>query len=261
MRIIFIFTFFTICLSTVSYASDLKIRIGFNSNSSFPYITGSGDKLASPPGVSVEIVGHVMREMGYDVEFIRVPGLRVLKMLQENALDAAFLFSHSKEREEFGVYPAGIKDGDFEARLATLSYSIFKSENSSLSWDGKSFSNLERPIGANTGYSIVKILRSAGVEVEEAMSTQRNIKKLLNRRIDGLADQDVVVEAHIKLLKVSGIVKLEPPIVTKNYYLIFSHKFAEEHKGDVEDIWQMIGENRDAMTEELLPKYSLMLDQ
>ena len=259
MRFLFSTVSIFLLFFSTALAENAKIKVGFTSNASFPHIIGDSDTVSSPPGISVEIVEHVMQQAGYEVEFIRVPGLRVLKMLEENKLDAAFLFSYSKEREKFGVYPDGASIGSSNAKLTTLSYTLFKLAQSELSWDGVQLYNQHRPIGANTGYSIVKLLRSRGVDVEEASTTNRNIKKLLARRIDALADQDIVVESYLKSQNIDNVVKLDVPIVTKDYYLIFGHQFAKENTVRTKKIWQLIEENRAQMVEVLLPKYAELL--
>ncbi len=92
-----------------SDASHLKLRIGYNENSSYPHFLGNGPLPASPPGLSVDIIEFIADELSFEIEFVRMPGRRVLHELKANRLDAAFIFSFKPERQQFGVYPmAGV---------------------------------------------------------------------------------------------------------------------------------------------------------
>ncbi len=241
--------------SSISYASHLKLRIGYNENSSYPYFLGSGALPAHPPGISVDIIQIIANQLSFDIEFVRMPGRRVLHELKANRLDAAFIFSFKPERQKFGVFPMIGGTPDSERRLAVLSYVLYKSRGSDLDWDGKSFKNLRGAIGANAGYSIVGDLRKNNVTIEEAKSTSNNFAKLRNARIIGVADQEVVADAYLRKNDFHDVDKVPLPITTKDYFMIFSHKFSNEHPDIRDKIWQVIAEKRDELTEQLIPKY------
>ncbi|WP_419902410.1 substrate-binding periplasmic protein [Kiloniella sp.] len=238
-----------------SYASHLKLRIGYNENSSYPHFLEVGPLPATPPGLSVDIIKIIADELEFDIEFVRLPGRRVLHELKANRLDAAFIFSFKPERQQFGVYPMIGETPDSERRLAVLSYVLYKNQGSDLNWNGEIFENLRGAIGANAGYSIVADLRKKGVIVEEAKSTSNNFAKLRSSRVVAVADQEVVADAYLRKNKLNGVVKLLKPLVTKDYFLIFSHKFSSEHSETKDAVWNAIAEKRDELTEQLIPKY------
>lgn len=241
--------------STAANASDGAIRIGYNSSPSFPHIIGKGTLPADPPGLSVEIIEHIGEELGLDIEFVRMPGLRVLNTLKANNLDAAFLFSYKPEREDFGVYPMLDQTPDNNMRLSTLTYALYRQIGSPLKWDGERLLNFDRPVGANIGYSIVDFLRKKNIEVEEARDTSTNIKKLQRGRVSAIADQDVVVDAFLRMNDIADVEKIYPPLISKAYFLIFSHDFAENQPQIMRKMWQLISDKRESLTHDLSPKY------
>ncbi|WP_162937996.1 ABC transporter substrate-binding protein [Kiloniella sp. EL199] len=241
--------------SFTAEADQAKLRIGYNENSSYPYFLGEGGKPATPPGVSIDILNKVASDLDFDIEYIRRPGRRILKELKENNLDAAFIFSYKLQREEFGVYPMKNGKPDGERRLAVLSYVLYKMADSKLEWDGENFLNLEGAIGANSGYSIVADLRKKGIKVEEARSPKNNFTKLKRGRIDGVADQGIVADAYLRKNNLDDIVKVSPPIATKDYFLIFSHEFSKSNPDLRDKIWQAIAENREELSEQFMPRY------
>ncbi len=238
-----------------SVADPLRLRIGYNENSSYPHFLGTGPKPASPPGVSLDILNKIANDLDFEIEYIRRPGRRILHELKENQLDAAFIFSYKPERQEFGVFP--MKDGkpDGDKRLTVLSYVLYKRAGSELDWDGEKFVNLRGVIGANSGYSIVKDLKRKGVMVEEARSTKNNFTKLRSGRIDGVADQGIVADAYIHKNSFSDVVKISQPIATKDYFLIFSHEFSQKEPDLRNEIWDEISEHRDELSDQFMPRY------
>ncbi|MEH6632745.1 MAG: transporter substrate-binding domain-containing protein [Halopseudomonas aestusnigri] len=240
---------------TTSDASQLKLRIGYNENSSYPHFLGNGPLPANPPGLSIDIIEFIADELSFDIEFLRMPGRRVLHELKANRLDAAFIFSFKHERQEFGVYPMAGAAPDSNRRLAVLTYVLYKPAGSDLNWTGERFENLRGAIGANAGYSIVADLRKRGVLVEEAKSTLNNFTKLRNGRIEAVADQEIVADAYLKKNNLNGVEKNQNPLVTKDYFMIFSHKFSNTHPEMRDKVWQLIAEKRDELTEQFIPKY------
>ena len=240
---------------SIGHASHLKLRIGYNENSSYPHFLGSGALPTNPPGISVDIIQIIANQLLFDIEFVRMPGRRVLHELKANRLDAAFIFSFKPERQEFGVFPMIGDIPDSERRLAVLSYVLYTPRGSNLDWDGKSFKNLSGAIGANAGYSIVGDLRKKNVIIEEAKSTSNNFAKLKNGRVVGVADQEVVADAYLSKHDFTDIQKIPRPLATKDYFMIFSRKFSSEHPDIRDKIWQVIADKRDELTEQLIPKY------
>ncbi|WP_052741999.1 substrate-binding periplasmic protein [Kiloniella litopenaei] len=238
-----------------SMAEKVTLRIGYNVNSSYPHFLGSGLEPASPPGVSLDILNQISRKLNFNIKYIRRPGRRILHELKENNLDAAFIFSYKPEREEFGVFPKKNNKPDGDKRLAVLSYFLYTVEGRNLGWDGHKFTNLQGVIGANSGYSIVKDLKNRGIKVEEARSTRNNFTKLKNGRIDGVADQGIVADAYIHKNKINNIVKINKPIATKDYFLIFSHVFSDQNPTLRDKIWDEISEHRDELSKKFMPRY------
>ncbi len=234
---------------------DSIIRLVFSDIEAFPIQMGNGESIADPPGIVVEIISQAAKELGLNIKIERRPNLRVLAELEEGTADGAFSFSFKEERLKNGQYP--MKDGklDGSRRLVTIAYYVYKVKDSPLDWDGKQFINLNGVIGANAGYSIVDDLRKKGVEVEEAKSTEQNFEKLKLGRIAGYATQDITADRIVASGQYGEFVKVPIPLATKDYFLMFSNQFMEKHPDIAEQFWAKIGELRDSVTKEVLPKY------
>jgi polar amino acid transport system substrate-binding protein len=163
-------------------------------------------------------------------------------MLEAGEADGTFMSSYREERLRYGVYP--MKDGkpDESRKLVDLSYWLYVREGSEIGWDGRTISNLHRPIGATTGYAVVGILEEMGLAVEVDPSHLRNLRKLVGRQIDAYAE----LEAHVDALLDADarafptVAKLPRPLSTTPYYLMFSKTFYAAHPDLAERFWDAI---------------------
>ena len=142
-------------------------------------------------------------------------------------------------------------------RITTISYSMYRLKSAKIDWNGEKFINLDGVTGAPFGYSIVEDLHKMNVEVEEAPSSRMNLDKLLSNRVQCVVLQDVTGDNLIKNdKKYSEVEKVFPPVATKHYYLMLSHKFVEENPDLAQKIWDKLGEIRESVSEELAEKYT-----
>ena len=252
---------FLICLLCPAFASAQKtIQIGFNNVDSFPYFLGKGEQLSSPPGISIDLINHVSAQLSLDINYLRMPGQRVLQNLKRGDLDAAFIFSYKEARQEFGVYP--MKDGKVDAsmRMDTLSYVLYRPVSSRLEWNGSGFEKLDGSLAAKLNYSIVADIKKTGVDVIEGRSTAQLFEMLTAGHVSGVVDQEAIADAYLQKTQKNQFEKAKRPLAEKHYYLIFSHSFAEENPQLIKTIWSQIAKNRDQIYRTRMPGYYGYLD-
>lgn len=208
------------------------------------------------PGLAFDIINQALQELGIGVEYVAMPNKRVLLMLEQNAVDGAFMYSFKTQRMRHGVYPMQAGHPNHALRIAELTYYLYRRADSDAEWDGKSFVNHGLIVGANTGYSIANDVRSRGVRVQEAATTEQNFSKLRLGRIDAFAHQDLVADRYLERAGMSeDFIKVEPPLSRKDYFLLFSQAFIAKHPQLAERIWQRIAAVRDEITQARLSDY------
>lgn len=237
-------------------ASASALRITYADIESFPYHLGEGQAVPEKPGVAIEVMQRVGGKLGLAVEFHRLPGKRVFEELKNGSFEAALMYSYRDDRLQYGAYP--MKDGkpDHDRRMTTLTYSLYHPAGKAVMWDGKAFGNPKVVVGANTTWSIVGDLKALGVTVEEARTTEQNIKKLLMGRIDAYASQDIVVDSYLQQSGTSGVDKLSPPLSSKDYFLMLSNQFVQAQPDLAEKIWNEVAAVRDGEFCEIMAKYA-----
>ncbi|MGF1743313.1 transporter substrate-binding domain-containing protein [Vibrio profundum] len=249
--IIFTITLILLMTTRISHAESKTeiIQIGFQDNSSFPAIMGDGHEIESPPGIAVDIINQVAKDLNIEIHIKRLPNKRVHQYLQNGALDGAGFYSFSKDRQNEGVYP--MKDGKLDTTKwgFIFGYNIYVLQGSSVTWDGEKITGA-KTVGANLGYSVVKDLKRMGVRVHEVKSVKQNLDLLQSGRVSAYAAQDGTIDPIIKSHPEYGnIVKIGPPIKTKKYYFMFNHEYYKENSKMAHKIWNQIEKVRDSVIE------------
>ncbi|EGQ7850845.1 transporter substrate-binding domain-containing protein [Vibrio vulnificus] len=232
------------------------ITLAYGDVESFPFQMGNGNLVAEPPGVSVDVIEQAARLLNIKINYVRVPGKRVLSQLKANQVDGGFIFSYSQERAQYARYPMKDQHADHNLRIATLDYYFYKLKEQPFTWDGLQLSSIgDLPVGAHTGFSITKRLKESNVNILEIGSTEKLFEMLGKRRLTAIAIQSNIASSYINEHQLSTVERVSPPISTKDYYLIFSHEFAEENPQLVQNIWEMIGLIRDDVIDTSIKKY------
>jgi len=249
-----IIIFLTMIASSISLFANSPtiINVSYENKATYPYYIGTSSKINfDKPGLAIEAMQSIEQKLNIKFKFKREPGIRGQKKLQYNKTDILLFASYKKSREKIGVYPK-TKDGkiDTSKKAMELSYSLYTLKDSDLNWDGKKFINLTGKIGATKGYSIIKFLKKRDVDVSENTSNFGDPKKLIINRIQGFVNQDCKIDPFLKENpKLSKkIKKIYPPLKSKPYYMLFSHKFYNEHTDLVNKIWDEL-KNLDKFTE------------
>ena len=198
------------------------------------------------PGLSIELLRLAGKEAAVTLEFSYYPWERSLFLLREGGTDAVFHSSYQKKRTAFGAYP--IKDGrpDVSRSMYTSSYMIYRRVGSKVTWDGKMFTNLKKPVGAQPSYAVIEDLERLGVPIEQVTGTDLNLIKLVGDRIDAYAEVDSIADARLASMPdlADKIEKLPKPIRVKPYFLMFSKAYYEKNTELVERIWDAIAKVR-----------------
>ncbi len=255
----YVLLFFIILFpGSMLFSAKQEIRLGYSDAEAFPFQINHE---LPAPGIAMEVISEAATMIGLKVVYVRLPNKRVISSLKDGKLvDGAFMFSFNEERRESGVYPMDGDKPDKSKRIATLKYHIYKKKGSKLNWDGKVLSGFDLArgnaiIGANTGYSVVNDLKKIAIEVDEAKTTDQNIKKLQLGRIDGYAQQDLVADNYITVKGITDIEKIPTPFIQKDYFIMFSHQYLKENKDTANKLWQKISEIRDSKTSAVIGKY------
>ncbi len=199
-------------------------------------------------GLNFELIKEAAKRTQMRLEFRALPWKRCLAMLQANEVEGAFAASFSADRLEVGVYPGG-KTPDAAKRMHVDRYMLLRRKGDALSWDGKSFKNLNGAIGSQLGYSIGAQLRAMGVNVDEGSQDPLSlVRKLIAGRISaaalggsdaaGLMSSQPWLAAEVEVLPIA--------LTEKPYFLMLSHAFVKAAPASAARLWDAIEEVRNS---------------
>jgi polar amino acid transport system substrate-binding protein len=235
--------------------ASCRLHVVYSDVAAPPYLMGDGPVVPQKPGIAIELLRLAADSAKCELRLERLPNRRVQRMMEIGAVDAALMYSYNTERAVYSVYP--MKDGKPDAffRLAELNHYVYVNQSSTLTWDGKQFNPIPASLGVNSGYSIGADLIKAGYRVEDARSTEQNLKKLKLDRITAYVMQDEPADAAIESLGIGGIRKLPLPYSSKDYFLPFSKASHDRNPTTAAHVWGHIAETRRQHIKNLLIKY------
>lgn len=229
--------------SSVSASVKPTVQACHEDGDSYPWV------LKDRPGLNLIMLQMVEAQIGSKIELIALPWRRCMERVQTGRLDAAFKISYSAARAaEVGNYPMEGGKPDASKRMLTESYSLYRLKGGQVEWDGKAI-KVNGPVGAQSGYSVVDLLRSMGAAVDDgSRDADTNLQKLRLGRFQALAlqteegDASVAIDPELK----GKVERMSPVLIEKPYYFIFSKAFTAKHPDHVKDVWEAIERVRES---------------
>lgn len=222
-----------------------SIHLCTEDEDSYPWL------LKDKPGLSVQMLHQVEPLAGVQFTITALPWVRCMSEVRTGKMDGLFKISYSPARMAIGVFPMKQGEPDPDFRMLTDSYSLYRIKGSPLNWDGKHLSSRFGIIAIQRGFSIASQLQDAGISIDqETRSAAAIFRKLLAGRVSGAAlhsfEGDATLAGNPEWRR--RIEKVPTPLVTKNYYLIFSHRFAAQAPKQMQQIWRAIAQVRESST-------------
>ncbi len=233
----------SLLLTTAQAAPPATVRLCYDQEDVYPWRVKGGQ------GLDFTLLKLLDGRVSVHFELQALPWKRCLLELGENRHDGAVAASFRPERMEVGVYPMVGSVPDTNLRMRAESYSLFRLKGSAPSWDGKRFSGIEGNVGAQTGYSIVEQLKTAGLSVDTGTaSADDNLRKLMLGRVVAVAllssEGDASIAANPEFS--ARIERLYPPLTERAYYLLFSKSFYARDEALAQRIGQALPTVRDS---------------
>jgi polar amino acid transport system substrate-binding protein len=241
---------------SLARARAVVLRVAYEDKDT-PDHPGAGASMPENPGIVVEMVAQLEKRIpNVRVTFLRKPWSRCLAELAAGSVDAVFTSSFSHERMKLGAFPMKNGKDDRHYRIDTKSYSLYKLKDAPIGWDGNRFSNVHTSVGAMRGYAIVADLKRMGVPVSEVDQQENAFRMVLAGRLDGFVQLGMEGDSSLKSHpEFQRVVRVAPPVATKDYYLQISHQFQAEHPELTLEIWKALAAIRQAESERLTLKY------
>ncbi|MCV2369129.1 substrate-binding periplasmic protein [Roseateles oligotrophus] len=241
--------FWLLCLAcaglpTAAHAEEAPaLQICTGDDESFPW------QLKDRPGVLMHMMRMVEQSVGGKFVITPKPWKRCLLELKSGQVDAAFKASYSAERAADGAaYPMQSGRLDVDKRLLVDSYSLFRLKGAPIEWDGTKLI-ATGVLGAQSGFSVVAQLKELGAKVDDGnRQAEACLQKLLRGYVVAVALQtqegNSLLEQNPEFA--ARIERIQPVLVSKPYFLVFSRNYIAEHESQARLIWTQIAQVRES---------------
>ena len=228
--------------------------IAYEDKTQFPYYLGDSQAIPEQPGIAVEMVQALQDVLpNTRIELRRYPWKRGLILLENGRVDAIFNASYTLERSQFGQYPSF--DGaphDPDYRLTSISYHWYRHADNDVTEPPAPTSDVAAP----SGYSVVNLLKSMGYQPSTPESSYSALRMVTAGYVQAAALQTVTGDRLIQQKpELNRLVRIEPAINEKPYYLLFSKSFYNRYPELTEQLWQEIRRQREQRLPALLDTY------
>lgn len=209
-------------LATIGSAqAACTLSLGWESYEPFQFKDAAG----AVTGLDVEIFQEVAKTIGCTVTTKEIPWKRLVDDLEAGRMDAAMGLQSTPEREAIGAFSPAYRRDDMV--LVVRKGELAKVGDKGLgSLPGRAFR-----LGTSSGYEYGELFDSLkkdpafAKQIDEAPSTELNLRKLVGKRIDGLIENGFVVTAMARKEGVADSVEAHPvPVLSADALFMFSRK-------------------------------------
>lgn len=225
----------TIVLSkTISICSDANYWYPFS------YVNDSG----KAEGLHVDMLVHILDEMGYDYTIKPLPWKRCLYVAKHGECDAVLSASFKTERAAYLQYPDSVSYEKAKQYLTKVEYVVISHVESSYKFLGD-VKTLPLPVRSVLGYSIIDDLSAQGVTVYSGINVLKNIEALMRSKRGVVITTPNTAKALLKRDDYGDSLQIHEVLLTsKAYYLPFSQLKTDISQEERKKIWQRCAELR-----------------
>lgn len=234
-------------LSGAQADETAPLRVCVNETPHFPWRLADAEGRVQRQGLDFVFLDLLAKRSALPIQVSPMPWRRCLSELKADAQDAVFGLSYLPGREELGVFPGPAGAPDEGLAVRRFAYGWYVRRDRPARWDGRQLTGLGTAarVAVQPGFSLGTVVRELGFRVEEtARTTEANLVKLLRGQADAAALQvdeaDRVLAQRPELQR--ALVKLEPVIQKRAYFMVFSHAYFAEHGARALALRQALGE-------------------
>lgn len=195
-------------------------------------------------GLDDFMVALVARSAKLNIVLKIAPSRRCPLGVQAGQYDGVLGLSATRERMAWASYPMSRDEPDESLRYQRIGYHLYMRRGGAWHWDGRRLHGAGRAqVGMITGYSGVPFLRERGLEVLETNAGPEGLLRMLAAERFALvclpATEAALVLARDPALG-QGLVRLDPPVVSRDYYLALARPLAERDPKLAALLWQTL---------------------
>ena len=215
-KLTFILIVVIISIVSQAFADDTLHFVGVQNIIPFAY-----EEEGVKKGIDYDVFMEISKRMGFTAKIELLPWKRIWESLKKGSIDGTIEIYFNKNREEFVIY------SKIPIRYSAINVFVNKGHE----FDFRNISDLfGKTVGKQSGFFIShefeQAVKSQKIILDEARETDRNIKKLILKRIDCIVSSPLIAKFYMKKLGLQDeIVQLPVALVPgKKVHLALSKK-------------------------------------
>lgn len=218
-----------------------SVRIAMMDFAFPPYMFGVGSEFANPPGKHVEWVNTAIEASRCKprVDMVRMPVARMRMELGAGSVDLLVAGSDNPEIRAIAAMPLRGGKPDPSMRVQRVEYALFVLRGQTeIQWDGRTLTGPpEFKVGVSPLVAASSFAREQGWKTELGQTPAGALKMLVGGRMPVVLTSDT---AYMSLPEAerAKIQKLEPPVLTTDYYPVANKTFRATYTEFVEKFWR-----------------------
>lgn len=218
-----------------------SVRIGVIDFAFPPYMFGVGGEFANPPGKHVDWVHSAIEASRCKprVDMVRMPVARMRMELGAGTLDFLVAGSDNPEIRAIAAMPLRGGKPDPAMRVQAVEYGLYVLRGQTeVQWDGRTLTGPpDFKVGVSPLVAASSYAREQGWKTELGQTPAGALKMLVGGRMP------VVLTSYTAYLSLpeterAKIQKLEPPVLTTDYYPVANKTFHATYTDFVEKFWR-----------------------
>ncbi|NRR31696.1 hypothetical protein HSX11_16080 [Oxalobacteraceae bacterium] len=235
------------------------MRMAYTSQAIPPYFMGSGARVASPPGASIEFFRDMAKANACEFTLERMPLARLRVSVDVGLIDASFLDQPSPKERNI-LRPLDSKGQLDYSRAVQVSVVVFvRAEDKAVAAQDPERFLATGVLGVTHGAAYATELRRRGYRVDDgANNFLLNLEKLRLHRIDGFAvgvHSEDDLDNMMRASHGARIERLDRPLMKTSFWLAVHRDYYNANRVQVERMWTWIGMHGHERMSDLVNKY------
>jgi len=194
------------------------------------------------PGHAQILMDMVAQSLGVKITYEIAPWKRCQASVGNGIYDAVLGAGYAGINVQIAVFPM-LSEGkpDSAKAVGSVKTMLYRRKGSKADYVNGSFINLNAPVGITSGYQVnmVAVTKGGAQYYDGAKTVEQQVKMLLIDRVAMVAGEPAFTTLVNEKYR-DKIESLPVPLSEAHYYLVFSNKYYDSQKDNVDTFWREI---------------------
>lgn len=237
-------------LANMNQAKTINLCVELSGN--LPYLGKPGEI-----GIFDDFLMELEAQQAFQIELHYFPWKRCLRHVETGEMDGALAVIFTEERDLIFAYPK-TNEGkvDRSKVIWNAEYPVFSHKDSTLQWDGETFSQKDALLSTPLGYVTYNKLNDLGVLYDVSLEPEKGLELVHKKRLDGYVVERSIGEKILQKKQINQNFKnLDKAFLETDWYIVLSKTFAQTNPEDAQLFWASLAQIRETHSQSMYKKH------